>query len=48
MKMIFFLKQRQTIKGGGRGGLRYCGTKLFFLKRHFGNFDFKVWYCGII
>ena len=30
MKMIFFLKQRQTIKGGGRGGLRYCGIELLF------------------
>ena len=33
--------------GGGNGGLRYCGIKLFF-KRYFGKLDFKVRYCGII
>ena len=31
----------------GHGGLRYCGIELFF-KPYFGNFDFNVWYCGII
>ena len=33
--------------GRGIGGLRYCGIELF-LKRYFGNLDFKVRYCGII
>ena len=33
--------------GGGRGGLRYCGIELFFM-RYFGNFNFNVRYCGII
>ena len=31
-------------RGGGHGGLRYCGSGLFFM-RYFGNFNFNV--CGI-
>ena len=34
-------------RGGGHGGLRYCGIALFFM-RYFGNFNFNVRCCGII
>ena len=32
---------------GGHWGLRYCGIGQFFM-RYFGNFNFKLRYCGIL
>ena len=44
---FFFFKILSIHLTGGHGGLRYRGIELFF-KRYFENFDFNVWYCGII
>ena len=32
---------------GGHWGLRYCGIGQFFM-RYFGNFNFKLRYCGVL
>ena len=38
--------ERKLLRGG-HWGLRYCGIGQFFM-RYFGNFNFKLRYCGIL